>query len=231
MAVIREAVRAAVNERSTRRLAAEMRVSPAGLRYFLGGGAPYRHTAEKLRRWYVLHGPSGRANATAAGVLGLTALLELLPPAARPVACAHILRGLRRAWQEFGEVLPEGLEEAINAGRQRGSWRIRVERRGRTMCRHFGRPSLRMGIQKAVPAPVCFIEGSTKTENTPPAAWSGMAGCFSGPQRGLSECRRWDRNGDRLCGKVKHFRLNGPAGSPETSSIYNGLRHCCEFFC
>jgi hypothetical protein len=112
---IREAARAAHNARSIRRLAAEMKVSAAGLRYFLRGGKPYPHTLAKLRLWYVVHGPKVGEDAVAAGLLGLGALLDLLPQATRPVACAYVLSGLRRACREFGQSLPEGLEEAITA--------------------------------------------------------------------------------------------------------------------
>jgi hypothetical protein len=113
---IREAARAAQKERSVRKVAAEMKISPAGLRYFLGGGEPYEHTSAKLHKWYVRYGrKASEAEALESGVLGLGALLELLPPAVRPVACANVLRGLRRACQEFGQVLPEGLEEAIES--------------------------------------------------------------------------------------------------------------------
>jgi hypothetical protein len=112
---IREAVKAAQKERSIRKLAAEMKISPAGLRYFLGGGEPYEHTAAKLHRWYVRYGRKASAEALEAGVLGLVALLDLLPSVARPTACAYVLSGLRRACRELGQVLPEGLEEAIEA--------------------------------------------------------------------------------------------------------------------
>lgn len=53
---IRRAALRAVELRSTRKVAAEIGISPAGLRYFLKSGVPYARTTRRLVAWYAEHG-------------------------------------------------------------------------------------------------------------------------------------------------------------------------------
>ena len=54
LAVVVEAVRAAVRQRSLRAVARQIGMSPTGLRGVLDGAEPYGRTRDKLRAWYAL---------------------------------------------------------------------------------------------------------------------------------------------------------------------------------
>jgi hypothetical protein len=80
---IRSAARRAVEVESVRRVAAAMRVSPAGLRYFLNGGEPYRHTLRKLVGWYARRGIELDGLTPEVVEAALATVLESLPSDAR----------------------------------------------------------------------------------------------------------------------------------------------------
>ena len=56
VAALRAALAEAVEWRSLRSVAREVRMSPTGLRGFLDGAEPYGKTIDKLRMWFLLHG-------------------------------------------------------------------------------------------------------------------------------------------------------------------------------
>jgi hypothetical protein len=107
---IRSAARRAVEVESVRRVAAAMRVSPAGLRYFLNGGEPYRHTLRKLVGWYARRGIELDGLTPEVVEAALATVLESLPSDARPAARARMAEAVRAACRERGLAPPEWTE-------------------------------------------------------------------------------------------------------------------------
>jgi hypothetical protein len=80
--MIREAARAAAKERSIRKLAAEMKISPAGLRYFLGG---------VVRRTSILRRSCGGGTSCTGRAAGRTPRRRACLDSPRCWSCCHPL--------------------------------------------------------------------------------------------------------------------------------------------
>ena len=94
----RDAVRQAVAQSSTRRVAADIgEVSPAWVRYFLRRGTPYSRTLRRLRLWYVRWARDQATVQPEVAEAALLTLLELVPVEARGfarVAVVSVLWGI-----------------------------------------------------------------------------------------------------------------------------------------
>jgi hypothetical protein len=112
--VVREAVKRAVGQRSLRRVAREVGLSPRGLTLFLEGNRSQSGTALKLRDWYVMHG------AAAVGVSGDTAaaslnqLLDGLEDADREQGMIMILGTLDMLYRRRKKTPPPWIEDLLH---------------------------------------------------------------------------------------------------------------------
>jgi hypothetical protein len=121
---IRRALDVAVGNESHRVVAKKAKVSPAGLRYILGGGEPYRHTWNKLLKWYALEGARIVGDAMAGTAAAIELLVEVFPEEARPGLKAELTHALRQACSRRGLVPPawtlvEADEANASAGPER----------------------------------------------------------------------------------------------------------------
>ncbi|HEU0052174.1 MAG TPA: hypothetical protein VFQ39_03310 [Longimicrobium sp.] len=110
MDAIRDAARRAVEVESVRRVAAAMDISPAGLRYFLSGGEPYRHTFRKLVAWYARFGRALDGLSPQVTEAALSTLLEGLPDELRDIVRARMADTVRAACVERGLAPPKWSE-------------------------------------------------------------------------------------------------------------------------
>lgn len=109
---MRQVVAEHVDNTSLRRVARQLGMSPAGLRQFLDGAAPYTPTLRRLRRWYPRHAARAAGNVDPGdAAAALTLLLHELAPAPRGQVAARILETLARAYEASGKTRPEWIEE------------------------------------------------------------------------------------------------------------------------
>lgn len=99
---IRRAARRAVELRSTRKVAKEIGISAAGLRYFLKGGVPYERTLRLLIEWCADHGESLGMSREALAPIVLAAFLDLFPVEHREEVRACIVNFVRDRCAEDG---------------------------------------------------------------------------------------------------------------------------------
>ncbi len=106
--VIREAVRLAVEARSLRAVAREVRMSPMGLRHVLNGRNPYKATLRKLTLWFITHG--GEAGAPLDVIrAAIHTLLEGLPDSGRASGTHALLAVVEQMHRTAGTQPPPWL--------------------------------------------------------------------------------------------------------------------------
>lgn len=115
---IRRDVRAAVTTTSLRRAAREIGVSHTGLRGFLAGATPHRHTRVRLERWLARR-TAGVRESGAAYTGDAESSFELAVPLVRHIAEALDPRLAPLAEARFADVV-RGLYR--DAGHQPPSW-------------------------------------------------------------------------------------------------------------
>jgi transcriptional regulator with XRE-family HTH domain len=110
---MRQAVIEHVDNTSLRKVARQLGMSPAGLKKFMEGGAPYTPTLRRLRKWYPRY-----TAATAGGTVdprdaaaALALLLHELPPDPRGQTAAGILQSLASAYEASGKPRPAWITE------------------------------------------------------------------------------------------------------------------------
>lgn len=121
VSTLREAVREAIGPRSIREAAAEMGLSHTGLRGFLGGATPHRHTRLKVERWLAgvrrrgireaghRYGAPDR-NTFLLAVALVRSLAEEADPELAGKAEAEFVSLLRGIYEDGGDELPPWLE-------------------------------------------------------------------------------------------------------------------------
>lgn len=97
---IRAAAEAAVEATSLRSVAAQIGLSPTGLRNFLQGRSPYSATVRKLNAWYLKHAAQRHAFTDEVVEAAFAVLLEGLPEEARPSAAQRVLGALDEGHRE-----------------------------------------------------------------------------------------------------------------------------------
>ena len=88
---IRHAAGVAVEATSLRSVAAQVGMSPTGLRHFLNGRTPYSATLRKLTAWFVRHEAERQGFSAPVAQASLSVLLEAIPEGAREAAAADLL--------------------------------------------------------------------------------------------------------------------------------------------
>lgn len=113
LATLRDALAAAVQDRSLRAVARELEMSPTGLRGLLDGADPYNKTWSKIRLWYARHaGGDGSPVAPRSALALLQMALRDIPLQHRDASCARILSGYRDAYASAGISAPTWLNTA-----------------------------------------------------------------------------------------------------------------------
>jgi hypothetical protein len=111
LARLREALSSRVEQRSLRRVAREVGMSPSGLQKFLGGTRPYSGTRRKLERWYVREAaldPTGAMSHDLA-LAALRVLVHDLPIEGRGTALRRLTEALERSYGVAGVAAPSWL--------------------------------------------------------------------------------------------------------------------------
>jgi hypothetical protein len=102
LAVLRDALRRAVDQTSLRQVAREVGLSPRGVTLVIRGVQSQKKTVAKLREWYARHGPA------VVGMSGEMAAASL----------ANLLEGLDGADREVAARAIVALLEAVHRGRE-----------------------------------------------------------------------------------------------------------------
>lgn len=111
---MREAVAARAENTSLRDVARAIGMSPAGLKKFLEGAAPYTPTLRRLRRWYVHHGAVQQGTVQIDDALAAIGILAHdLPPHGRRALAARVVDEMGRAYDESGRPRPAWLPELL----------------------------------------------------------------------------------------------------------------------
>lgn len=108
---LRAAVQHKVDSTSLRSVAAEMGMSPSGLRSFLIGGDPYSQTRQRLLAWYVKEAANHTYEVvdTDAAHAALEILVSHLPVAAREAVTATLRAELAAQTKSLRVPLPKWL--------------------------------------------------------------------------------------------------------------------------
>ena len=88
---IRHAATLAVEATSLRSVAAQVRMSPTGLRQFLNGRTPYSATLRKLTAWYIRHQEEREGFDPGVARAAVLVLLEAIPEPERAAAAGELL--------------------------------------------------------------------------------------------------------------------------------------------
>jgi transcriptional regulator with XRE-family HTH domain len=109
---MRQVVAEHVDNTSLRKVARQLGMSPAGLRQFLDGAAPYTPTLRRLRRWYPRYAAQAAGNVDPRdAATALTLLLHEFAPDPRGEVAAEILDTLAGAYEASGKTRPEWIGE------------------------------------------------------------------------------------------------------------------------
>ena len=109
--VLRDAVAHRVTDRSLRRCAREISISPNGLRDFLHGAAPRLSTRSKLERWLAAQTPDEKAPNVAHVVRLVGDLTSELSPSDGDNLRREITRYLTGAYESRRQSIPKWLKE------------------------------------------------------------------------------------------------------------------------
>lgn len=109
--VLRDAVAHRVTDRSLRRCAREISISPNGLRDFLHGAAPRLSTRSKLERWLAAQTPDDKAPSVAQVVRLVGDLTAELSPSDGDALRREITRFLNGAYESRRQAIPKWLKE------------------------------------------------------------------------------------------------------------------------
>lgn len=110
---LRDAARRAVEIWSARKVAADVGISPGGLRNILYGATPYSATLRKLRIWYAKHAAAIHGLTPEAAEAAILTLVEMVPPDVRKSAREGIVGALRVACEGGGYVPPPQLDVLV----------------------------------------------------------------------------------------------------------------------
>jgi hypothetical protein len=108
---MRQAVIDQVENTSLRNVARQLGMSPAGLRKFMDGGAPYTPTLRRLRKWYPRYAGGGGNVQAQEAAAALTLLLHEVAPGPRREIAAEILDSLAGAYEQSGKPRPAWIDE------------------------------------------------------------------------------------------------------------------------
>lgn len=109
--VLREAARRAVERTSARSVAADVGLTPRGLRLFMAGeGEPRESTVRKLREWYVREGEASGDTSAQVAAAAVAVLLSGVPPRSKDAAEREVLEALASAYRRAKVPLPPWLE-------------------------------------------------------------------------------------------------------------------------
>lgn len=111
LARLREALASRVEATSLRQTAAEIGMTPTGLRYVLDGGDPQAGTLRKLEAWYFWNVTGVQGAAEGPEELAVLVLVRGLPPEHRGAVAADLLARLEGAHAEAGLAPPGWIAE------------------------------------------------------------------------------------------------------------------------
>jgi hypothetical protein len=109
VAVLREAVRRAVEATSLRAVAAQIGLTHHSVRNFLNGSSPHASNVRKLREWYVREAASAPEPSAESVEAALSILTETLPEDRRESIGRKMLEMLREEHTASGVRLPRWL--------------------------------------------------------------------------------------------------------------------------
>lgn len=107
---MRDALRRAIGAASLRSVAAEVGLSPSGLRSFVAGGRPHPRTVYLVTGWYVRHSKLADTD-TSTAQAGVAVLVDHLSQGAREEATRRIKELLRDMSRRDGRPVPRWVKE------------------------------------------------------------------------------------------------------------------------
>jgi hypothetical protein len=88
---IRAAAKLAIEATSLRKVARDVRMSPMGLKHFVGGTQPYSATYRKLIAWYTVHQAEAGGFSVEAARGAMKVMTDGLPEEARAAAAVAVI--------------------------------------------------------------------------------------------------------------------------------------------